>query len=287
MRNKWIYLAILSVVWGSSFILIKKGLDGLTPLQLGSLRILFCAVFLLLVGYNSLKKIERKEWKWIVISGLAGTFVPVFLFAFAETEIDSGIVSILNSTTPIMALIIGALVFTIGFSRNQLVGVIVGLLGSVLLIWSGSEVNPDQNYWYSGLVLIASVCYAFNVNIIKKHLQETPAVAIAVGNFVVIVIPALVVLLFSDFFNETTLSSKETHIAIGYIIILAIVGTGIAKVMFNKLVQASTPVFASSVTYTIPIVAMLWGLLDGEKFTLFQVGATGIILLGVLLANRR
>lgn len=286
-QNKWIYLAILSVVWGSSFILIKKGLDGLTPLQLGSLRILFCAGFLLIVGFNSLKKIKRKDWKWIVISGLAGTFVPVFLFAFAETEVDSGVVAILNSTTPIMALLIGALVFTIGFSRNQLIGVIVGLLGSVLLIWSGAKGNPDQNYWYGGLVLIASVCYAFNVNIIKKHLQDTSAVAIAVGNFVVIIIPAFVVLLFSDFFNEATLSSKETHVAMGYIVLLAVIGTGIAKIMFNKLVQASTPVFASSVTYTIPIVAMLWGLLDGEKFTLTQIGATGIILLGVLLANRK
>jgi drug/metabolite transporter (DMT)-like permease len=125
------------------------------------------------------------------------------------------------------------------------------------------------------------------VNIIKKHLQNTPPVAIAVGNFAVIIIPALIVLLFSDFFNEATLSSEETHIAMGYIVLLAVIGTGIAKIMFNKLVQASTPVFASSVTYTIPIVAMLWGLLDGEKFTLIQVGATGIILLGVLLANRR
>jgi len=285
-QNKWIYLTILSIVWGSSFILIKKGLDGLTPLQLGSLRILFGAVFLLLIGFRSLKKISRKDWKWLVVTAFIGTFIPAFLFAFAETEIDSGITSLLNSTTPIMALILGATFFAIGFSANQLVGVIVGLIGSVLLIWSGSDVNPDQNYWYSGLVLLSSVCYAFNVNIIKKHLQELPAVAIAAGNFAVLVIPAFGVLLFSDFFNEETLAAKETHVALGYIVLLAVVGTGVAKILFNKLVQISAPVFATSVTYTIPIIALFWGLLDGEHFTVIQLGAAGVILLGVVLSNR-
>jgi drug/metabolite transporter (DMT)-like permease len=240
----------------------------------------------LLIGFRSLKKTSRKDWKWLVVTAFIGTFIPAFLFAFAETEIDSGITSLLNSTTPIMALILGATFFAIGFSANQLVGVIVGLIGSVLLIWSGSDVNPDQNYWYSGLVLLSSVCYAFNVNIIKKHLQELPAVAIAAGNFAVLVVPAFVVLLFSDFFTEETLAAKETHVALGYIVLLAVVGTGIAKILFNKLVQISAPVFATSVTYTIPIIALFWGLLDGEHFTVLQLGAAGVILLGVVLSNR-
>ncbi|RMA65757.1 DMT family transporter [Ulvibacter antarcticus] len=284
--KKWIYLIVLSIVWGSSFILIKKSLVGLTPLQLGSLRVLFAAIFLLIAGYSKLKTIQKKDWKWIIISALLGTFIPVFLFAFAETEIDSAIASILNSTTPIMALIAGALVFSIGFTRNQFVGVIVGLFGSLLLIWSGSNLNPDQNYWYAGLVLIASICYAFNVNIIKRHLQNIPALTIAVGNFVVLIIPAILVLIFSDFFSEALITDRSIHISIGYLTILALVGTGVAKVMFNKLVQLSTPVFSTSVTYLIPIVALLWGVLDGEKFTIIQLGAGGIILLGVLLSNK-
>lgn len=286
-QKKWMYLAVLSVVWGSSFILIKKALIGLTPLQLGALRTLFAATFLLLVGFRSLKKIKKNEWKWITISAFMGTFIPAFLFAFAETEIDSAIASILNSTTPIMTLVLGASIFAIGFSRNQLVGVIVGLIGSFLLIWSGAEVNPNQNYWYSALILAASVCYAVNVNIIKRYLQEIPAMAIAVGNFIVLVIPAFIVLLFSGFFEKEVITSEATHKALWYLLILALVGTGVAKVLFNKLVQISTPVFASSVTYTIPIVALLWGLLDDEKFSAMQLGATSVILAGVLLANRK
>ena len=287
LDKKWLYLSLLSVVWGSSFILIKKALIGLTPLQLGALRTLFAAIFLLIVGFSFLKKIKKQQWKWITISAFLGTFIPAFLFAFAETQIDSAVASILNSTTPIVTLVLGAVLFKIVFSRNQLIGVIVGLVGSLLLIWSGADVNPNQNYCYSTLVLAASVCYALNVNILKKHLQELPPMAIAAGNFIVLLVPAFLVLVFSGFFGLEFVGNTVLHESLGYLLILSLVGTAVAKVMFNKLVQLSTPVFASSVTYTIPIIALLWGLLDGERFSLFQAGATVFILSGVLMTNKK
>ena len=287
LDKKWLYLSLLSVVWGSSFILIKKALIGLTPLQLGALRTLFAAIFLLIVGFSFLKKIKKQQWKWITISAFLGTFIPAFLFAFAETQIDSAVASILNSTTPIVTLVLGAVLFKIVFSRNQLIGVIVGLVGSLLLIWSGADVNPNQNYWYSTLVLAASVCYALNVNILKKHLQELPPMAIAAGNFIVLLVPAFLVLVFSGFFGLEFVNNTVLHESLGYLLILSLVGTAVAKVMFNKLVQLSTPVFASSVTYTIPIIALLWGLMDGERFSLFQAGATVFILSGVLMTNKK
>jgi len=287
LDKKWLYLSLLSVVWGSSFILIKKTLIGLTPLQLGALRTLFAAIFLLIVGFSFLKKIKKQQWKWITISAFLGTFIPAFLFAFAETQIDSAVASILNSTTPIVTLVLGAVLFKIVFSRNQLIGVIVGLVGSLLLIWSGADVNPNQNYCYSTLVLAASVCYALNVNILKKHLQELPPMAIAAGNFIVLLVPAFLVLVFSGFFGLEFVGNTVLHESLGYLLILSLVGTAVAKVMFNKLVQLSTPVFASSVTYTIPIIALLWGLLDGERFSLFQAGATVFILSGVLMTNKK
>lgn len=287
LDKKWLYLSLLSVVWGSSFILIKKALIGLTPLQLGALRTLFAGIFLLIVGFSYLKKIRKPQWKWIAISALLGTFIPAFLFAFAETQIDSSVASILNATTPIVTLLLGAVLFKIVFSKNQLIGVMAGLAGSLLLIWSGADVNPNQNYWYSTLVLAASVCYALNVNILKKYLQGLPAMAIAAGNFIVLVVPAFIVLLFSGFFSLTFKDNTVLHESLGYLLILAIVGTAMAKVMFNKLVQVSTPVFASSVTYTIPVMALLWGLLDGERFTLLQAGSAAFILFGVVLTNRK
>ncbi len=286
-NKKWVYLIVLSIIWGSSFILIKKALIGLSPLQLGSLRIIVSGIILFVAGFNSLKKIPKKTIKWIVLSGFLGTFFPAFLFAFAETEIDSAVASILNSIVPINTIILGIVAFKIFSSRNQIIGVVIGFFGTVLLITNGASINPDQNYWYAFLVIIATIMYALSVNIIKRHLQEVPAIAIAVGNFVVIMIPSILILIFSGFFTAEVIQSPELPLSLLYIFLLSIFGTAIAKVLFNKLVQLSTPVFASSVTYLMPIVAVMWGLLDGEGFGVWQIVATLIIMFGVYLANTR
>lgn len=284
-KLKWIYLVILSIVWGSSFILIKKGLLGLTALQLGATRILFAGVFLLAIGFPHLRTIKKHEWKWVAISGVFGTLIPAFLFAFAETEIDSAIASILNSTTPLMALILGIVAFGAVLVKRQLLGVFVGLIGCLILIVSGAEVNPDQNYWYASLVLGASVCYAINVNLIKHYMQNISALGIAAGNFLVIMIPAFIILMYSNFFTLDLVNNSNIHEALVYVVILAVVGTGVAKVLFNKMVHMSDAIFATSVTYTIPIVALFWGMLDGEDFSILQLLGMAVILLGVFLVN--
>jgi drug/metabolite transporter (DMT)-like permease len=284
---KWIYLCLLALVWGSSFILIKKGLVGLTALQVGSLRTVFAALFLILIGLGSLKHIKGKQWMWIGISGFCGTFFPAYLFSFAETEIDSAIVSILNSTTPLLSMLVGIILFEAAFVKKKFLGVMVGLAGTTALIWSGATVNPDQNYWYSLLVILASLFYGFNANIIKKHLQNLPALAITTGNFMVIAIPALIVLASTGFFSAETLSAPNVPVSLVYIGILGVVGTGAALIVFNKLIQISDPVFSTSVTYLVPIVAVGWGVLDGEEFSLVQIFSGVVIIIGVLIVNSR
>lgn len=283
---KWIYLGSLALVWGSSFILIKKGLVGLTALQVGSLRVLFATAFLLVIGLRSLKRVERQQWKWLAVSGFFGTFFPAYLFSFAETEIDSAVVSILNSTTPLLSMILGILIFQAPFIKRKFAGVIVGLIGTTALILGGAAVNPEQNYWYSGLVILASLFYGFNANIIKKKLQDIPALAITTGNFMMISVPALLVLAYSGFFSSEVLKTPELPLSLMFIGILGVVGTGAALIIFNKLIQISDPVFSTSVTYIVPIVAVGWGILDGEEFTLFQLFSGLIIILGVLIVNR-
>lgn len=284
---KWIYLVVLSIIWGSSFILIKKGLVGLTPIQLGALRILFTSFFLLLIGWKSLRTIKKQDWKWVVISGILGTGLPVFLFAYAETEIDSAIAAILNSSVPLLTLLLGLIIFGARFLKRQLAGVLIGLAGATALILIGASINPSQNYWYALLVICAGVMYAFNVNIIKRYMQDISAIAIATGNFVFLIPPALILLFYSDFFNQELLNSQEVQLSLGYIVILALFGTAMAKVMFNKLVQISNPVFASSVTYLMPIISVMWGVLDGEKFTIMQLFASLVIIIGVYLVNKK
>ncbi len=286
IKLKWIYLITLSLIWGSSFILIKKSLIGLSPLQLGALRTVFAALFLFSIGFKSIRTIQGAEWKWVAISALVGTFIPAFLFAFAETEIDSGITSILNSLTPLITFVLGVVLFSIRFSKNQLIGVIIGLIGSMGLIWEGSIINPQQDYSYAFLVIIATLGYGINVNIIKRHLQHVSPMAIANGNFIVLIIPALIVLFASDFFTIPLFTDLDVQTSIAYMALLAVLGTGLAKLMFNKLIQISTPVFASSVTYIMPIVALIWGFWDGEKFSLYQLLASCVIIFGVYLTNK-
>lgn len=284
---KWFYLIILSIIWGSSFILIKKALVGLTPLQVGSLRIVIAGLFLFIIGFHRLRKLTKYQWKWVALAGFLGTFFPAFFFAYAQTEIDSGITSILNATTPIMTLVFGALIFSIGFTRRQLLGVIIGLLGCLLLIWQSADINPNQNYWYVLFIFMATVGYAMNVNLIKTRLQELSPLGISAGSFFVIMIPAFFILVSTGFFNNEVFQDPATLNASGYIALLAIFGSALALLVFNKLIQISTPVFSTSVTYTIPIVALIWGIIDGEQFSYMQLIGGGIILLGVILANSK
>ena len=282
---KWIYLLILSFVWGSSYILIKKALIGLSPLQVGSLRTIISTVLLLAIGYSSLKTIPRDKWKWILITGLV-SFIPPFLFAYAQTEIDSALAAILNSLTPLATLLIGVGFYRFKIDSKQISGVIIGLIGSVLLMYQGSVINPDQNLLYVFFIIFASVLYAVQVNLLKVHLQDVSAVAITVGNFIFIFPLAVVIFLMSDY-KQIDINDKDVKVALFCLLILSIVGTVFAKILFNKFVQIASPVFASSVTYTLPIVALFWGLLDGEVFTLNQFFATVIILTGVYLANKK
>lgn len=288
MENKnlrFVYLTILALVWGSSFILIKRGLVGLNPFQLGALRIVFAAVFLLIIGFKSIAKIQKHHWKYLALTGLLGTFLPVFLFSVAQTQITSAVSAILNSLTPLNTLVLGIIFFGIDFQRRQIWGVVIGLAGSALLIVNGALENPNANYYYALLLVIASICYAFNVNLIKTHLSDLNPVSITTGNFIILLIPALIVLYFSDFW--VAVEQESTQNVIVYIVILGIVGTALANILFFKLIKISSPVFASSVTYLIPVVAFLWGLLDNESLTIVQLLGAVIVLAGVYLSAKK
>ena len=286
-QKKWFFLLLLAITWGSSFILIKKGLLGLSPLQLGSLRTVISALFIFIIGFRSLKTILNHQWKWIIVTGFLGTFFPSFLFAFAETEVDSGIVSILNSLVPLNTVLIGLAIFKITSTKTQVIGVILGFIGASMLIFNSMELHPDQNYLYAGLVVLATVMYASSVNIIKHYLQDVKPIAIATGNFVAIVIPAILVLSYSNFFTIETFENEAIYKSIGCVAILSLFGTVMAKIIFNSLIQISSPVFASSVAYLMPLVALLWGLIDGEIFGINQGLASLLILLGVYLVNKK
>ncbi|WP_300023821.1 EamA family transporter [uncultured Maribacter sp.] len=289
MKNidqKWIYLILLSFIWGSSFILIKRSLVGYSPLQVGGLRIVFASVLLFVLGFRSLKTLSKTDWKWVAIAGLCSSFFPPFFFALAQTEISSGITSILNSVAPLFTTLVGLALFGLSLKGRQVLGVLIGLFGTVVLIAAGMENNDDQNYWYSLFIIFSALGYAFNINIIKKYLAHLTPLAVTTASFGVAVLPAFAVLLYTGVFVQF-LDNSAMHEAVWYIMALAFLGTALANILFNKLIKLSSPVFAASVTYLIPLVAVLWGFLDGENISVLQLLGGFIILFGVWLVNRK
>ena len=284
--RKWGTLIILSVIWGSSYILIKKGLTGLTPVQLGSLRVIITTILIAPIGYNKIKHIPKNKMKWVAISAFVGSFFPAYLFAFAETEISSSVTAVMVSLTPLFTLLISVIIFGEELLKKQVIGVIIGFLGIIVLI-NNELLSSSFNILYVMFIVLAAFCYAVNANLLKYKLPNIPALGIVFMSFLFMFIPAFIVLFFSDFpFSDFTSNTLILE-SIVYIVILALFGTAIAKVLYIKLLAISTPVFSVSTTYLMPVVAIFWGLLDGEDFKLIQFVGTSIILIGVYLVTKK
>ena len=284
--RKWGTLIILSIIWGSSYILIKKGLTGLTPIQLGSLRVIVTTILIAPIGYQKIKKIPKEKLKWVMISAFVGSFLPAYLFAFAETQISSSVTAVIVSLTPLFTLLISVIIFGEELLRKQVLGVIVGFLGIIVLI-NNELLESSFSLLYVMFVIIAAFCYAVNANLLKYKLPNIPALGIVFMSFLYMFIPAFIILFFSDFPFSDFISNPLIIESIIYIIILALFGTAIAKVLYIKLLAISTPVFSVSTTYLMPIVAIFWGLLDGEIFQPIQFIGTLIILMGVYLVTKK
>ena len=284
-KKKWILLLILSVIWGSSFILIKKSLVGLTPLQVGSLRIIFTAIVITIYSYSSLKEIPKECWKWIILTAYVGTFFPVYLVSFGQTEIESGLASIITTLTPINTLIIGIIFFSLTFKIKQVVGLVIAFFGGILLLYNGG-ISPHYNVYFSIFIFFTTVGYGASVNLIKTYLTEISPSAVTAGIFLSILPPAVFVLFYSDFF-VLKFNQSNIYESIIFVFLLALFSSAIAQTLFNRFVKLASPLFASAVTYLMPIVAIFWGVIDGEVLSLKQYVATVIILSGVYLVNNK
>jgi len=288
----WGMLFLTASIWGSSFILIKRGLftaDGqelYTSLQVGAMRILFAAMFMLPLVFNRFKTLKNGNFKYLLAVGVFGNGIPAFLFAIAQTEIPSALAGMLNALVPVFSMLIGLAFFGIRIKMLQAIGVLVGLGSAVgLILASGKIDGSDINIWYALLVVGATICYAISLNIIKQYLQKESAVSIT-GLALVLVSPAgLAILLSTDFISRTN-SADGAWIGIGAISILAILGTALALIVFNKMVKETSALFASSVTYIVPLIAIVWGFLDGEVLVAGQVICAVTMLGGIFLINR-
>jgi drug/metabolite transporter (DMT)-like permease len=283
----WTLLILLSLIWGSSFILIKRGLEVYGPGEVGALRILAACIFLLPVSLPKVSKLSKKHVKLLFGIGLLGTFIPAFLFAKGQTQLDSSITGVLNGLTPIFVLIIGALFYKQKATRDKLIGLAMAFIGTAILLLAGSGGDISKLNFYALFIVLATVCYGANLNIIKFHLSDlNPVVITSVSILFVGPLAAVYLFGFSDFMVTVNEHEKGLE-ALGYISLLGVMGTAIALILFNKLVQLTTPIFTSTVTYFIPIVAIVWGLLDDETLVLGQILGIVAIFTGVFVTNRK
>lgn len=282
----WMLLISLSLIWGSSFILIKRGLVGLSANEVAALRIFSAGVVMLPLAIRKIGNLPTKSWPYLLIVALAGSIIPSFLFATAQTQMASALVGVLNAITPIFTTIISVFFYKQVKDSRIWIGIAIGFIGTVILITNGSIYSLASVNSYALLIILATILYAINGNVIKFHLAGLPAVTIASVTLVVGGIISGVYLFFFTAIFENISTIERAQNASYYVILLGIMGTAVALIIFNKLVQLTDPIFTSSVTYIIPIVAIVWGVWDGERLSNSHYLGIGLILFGVYLTNK-
>lgn len=284
-KEKWILLALLSLIWGSSFILIKKSLDHFNPYEVGALRVLIAGLVLLPVAIKNIRKFPKKNLKWLILAAITGNFIPMFLFPIAETEVSSSIAGIINSMMPIFVIIVGALLWKFETTKRQIIGVLISFSGACILAFSGGE-GGEFKLIPILLLLLATLLYAISTTTVKSKLSDIPAKILSAFIFsLVLIFPSLIALVFAGFFNELKMDNNLL-VGLGFVSLLSVFGTGLAMMLNYRLLSVSTPLFASTVTLLMPIVAIIWGILDGEKLTIMQ-GFGGVIILAGLIFLRQ
>ncbi|SIN96228.1 DMT family transporter [Algoriphagus halophilus] len=288
--KNWGMLILLALVWGSSFILIKRGLEIFSPGEVGAYRIVAAATFLLPLSLPRIKNLNKHQITYLIIVGLVGSFIPAFLFAKAQTQLSSSLTGVLNALTPLFVVIIGAIFFGSRITRRNGIGLAIAFIGVFILVTvkEGEGFNAFSGInAYALFVILACICYGFNLNIIKFKFELLKPIEITAISLLMVLPMALVFLFTSTDFSYKVVNVPGALKALGYLTLLGVLGTALALIIFNVMVKRVTPVFASSVTYLIPIVAIMWGVLDGEVLLVGHYVGIVAVILGVWYGNRK
>ena len=267
---------------------MKKALTTYTPIEITLYRIFVVFLVFFPVGIKSFFKIQKKTGYILLLSAIIGSVIPYFLFIKAQTKIDSSLNGILNSITPLFTLLFGVILFKQKTNFRAVIGVVVGLIGATSLIFLSASGNIfSSSILYALFPVLGSACYALNINIIKTYLQDIPALKITSWSFIFIGPIAGVLLFFETDFTNNLTNNDPNYLNFICINILGILGSGLAFWVFNLLIKETSSVFASSVTYLIPIVAIFWGVIDGEVFGIVQFYLCLVIFCGIYLIKSK
>jgi len=283
---RWILFLLLSLIWGSSFILMKGGLQQLSAVQVASLRIVSAGVVMLPLAVRGFATLKGKQWLFVFLSGLLGSFFPAFLYCMAQTGLDSSLAGALNSLTPIFVILTGVLFFALRTTTAQVAGILIAFLGCMgLFLSQGLDFSMNKAF-YMIPVLLATFCYGLNVNVVQRYCRDIPPIRIVAVAMVMCGGLSLGVLYGSEFFR-LSFSDPKIRSAAAHAVVLGALGTSLANILFYLLIRKAGPVFASMVTYGIPFVALFWGKLDGEPVGILQMLSLTLILAGVYVAGRK
>lgn len=283
----WLTLFVLSLIWGSSFILIKRGLDFFTPIQVGALRITFAGLFLLPTSLKHIQLLPKKGFHWLFLTAVVGSFIPMFLFPIAEVHLDSSIAGILNALMSIFVIILGAIFFKYKAHLGEVIGVLLSFIGVVLLLQTQGETTTETGNWfYHLLLIIAAMMYAYSGLLTQKYMGNIPPLVWTAFIELVLLLPALIVLITSGFF-QTLMEHPEALKGIGYVFLLALFGSALANIYYYKLIKDTNATFASSVSLLMPLIAFCWGLLDEEKLGIPQIIGGVLIILGLYFGRKK
>ncbi|MDQ0783777.1 DMT family transporter [Chryseobacterium sp. W4I1] len=286
-KEKWILLVILTVIWGSSFILIKKSLEHFSPYQVGALRVLIAGIILMPIAISKYKLFPKKHLKWLILAAFTGNFIPMFLFPIAETEVSSSIAGIINSMMPIFVIIVGALVWKFETTKRQMVGTMISFAGVCLLAFGGDGEGGKFKLIPILLLLLATLCYALSTTTVKSKLMDVSSTILSAFVFsFVLFFPSLIALTFTGFFSTFSFN-EDNMLGLMFVGLLSIFGTGLAMTLNYRLLKVSTPLFASTVTLLMPIVAIIWGFIDGEKLSVLQFVGAGVIIGGLIFLRSK
>lgn len=291
MKNKnliaWALLILLAIIWGSSPILIKKALIKLDPFEIGALRLTLASFVLFPFLAKNLKEIKRKDYLILFISGIVGNVLPYFLYPIAQTKIDSATSGVLTSLTPFFALIVGVLFYKLKATKNNIIGLVIGFIGTSLLILFSNKSDGFSVDLFGLFVIAATLLYGINLNLVKYHLNHLKPITITSFSIVSILPITVYILFYLTPFLSHFNNFNNYSLEFGYVFILGVLGTSIATIVFYNLIKIKDTVFASMVTYLMPIVAIIFGVLDGEIINAIQLFGMALIMGGVFINSKK
>ena len=268
---KWFYLLALSLIWGSSFMLIKKGLTGFGYFEAATLRLVSAGLVFLPFGLVNFRIIPREKIVFVVLAALLGMVLPAYLFCLAQQHVQSSVAGILNALTPVFTFVFSIFIFKISYKSNQMLGLLLGLVCAILLAVERSNTAINFN-WHAVLIVLATVLYGLNINVIKNRLGDVPAIALSTVTVSVAGLLAFLLVMLPNLGKYAV--SGAQWMPFFALLALGVFGTALAQLLHYKLISQTSALFASSPTYIIPVVAVFWGIFDGESFHFIHASAS-------------